>query len=64
MKSNWIKYVFILFIVIILIFAVFKIKQEEEEKQQELEYTNHHQQKNTELKLGIARIRYNKSYFK
>ena len=61
MKSNWIKYVFIIFIIIILIFAVFKIKQDEEVRQQELEHTTSKQEKNTELTLGIARIRYNKS---
>lgn len=61
MKSNWIKYVFIIFIIIILIFAIFKIKQEENEKKQELEYANSQEEKNTELKLGIARTRYNKS---
>ena len=31
MKSNWIKYVFIIFIIGILIFAVLKIRQDQEE---------------------------------
>lgn len=62
MKSNWIKYVFIIFIVIILLFSVFKIKKEEEEKKQELEYVTSQQEKNTELTLGIARFRYDESY--
>lgn len=61
MKSNWIKYVFIIFIVIILLFAIFKIRQDEEERQQELEHVTSQQEKITELTLGIARIRYNQS---
>ena len=61
MKSNWIKYVFIIFIIVILIFAVFKIRQEEEVKQQELEYETSKQEKGTEMTLGIARVRHNKS---
>ena len=56
MKSNWIKYVFIIFIVAILIFAIFKIKGEEQVKQQELEYETSQQEKNTEITLGIARF--------
>ena len=61
MKSNWIKYVFIIFIIVILLFAIFKIRQDEEEKQQELEHANSQEEKNTELTLGIARIRYHQS---
>ena len=60
MKSNWIKYIFIIFIIGILIFAIFKIKKDEEVKQQELEYETSQQEKNTEITLGIARIRHNK----
>lgn len=56
MKSNWIKYIFIIFIIFILIFSVFKIKQDEEEKKQELEQASSQQEKNTELKLGIAEL--------
>ncbi len=56
MKSNWIKYVFIIFIVGILLFAIFKIRQEEEEKQQELEHTATQEEKVTELTLGIAQL--------
>ena len=56
MKSNWIKYVFVVFIVFILLFAIFKIRQDEEEKKYELESTSKQEEKNTELKLGIARI--------
>ena len=63
MKSNWIKYIFIIFIIGILIFAIFKIRQEEERKQ-ELEFVNEQEEKNTELKLGIARFRYHESHFK
>ena len=56
MKQNWIKYVFIVFVVLILIFAIFKIKQDEQEKKYELETTSSKQEKNKELKFGIARI--------
>lgn len=59
MKSNWIKYIFIIFIILILIFAIFKIRRDEEEKQLQLEYANSQEEKNTELTLGIARIRHN-----
>lgn len=55
MKSNWIKYVFVIFVVGIVIFSIFKFRQEEEEKKQELEHANSQQEKNTELTLGIAR---------
>ncbi len=56
MKSNWIKYIFAIFIIGILLFAIFKIRQDEEEKKQEQEYTSNQEEKNTELKLGIARF--------
>ena len=39
MKSNWIKYVFIIFVIIILIISVYRIRQDEEIKKQEEEYT-------------------------
>ena len=54
MKSNWIKYVFIIFIVGILLFAIFKMRKDEEEKQQELEHTSSQEEKDTHLTLGIA----------
>ncbi len=54
MKSNWIKYVFIIFIVGILLFAIFKMRKDEEEKQQELEHTTSQEEKDTHLTLGIA----------
>lgn len=56
MKSNWIKYVFIIFIIFILLFAIFKIRQDEEEKKQELEHASSQEEKNTELKLGVAEL--------
>ena len=55
MKSNWIKYVFVIFIIIILVIAVYKIRQDEEIKKQEEEYTASNQDERVkELKLGIA----------
>ena len=53
MKSNWIKYVFIIFIIVILLFAVYKIKQDEE-TQQKLEQASNEEEKVTELTFGIA----------
>ena len=55
MKSNWIKYIFIVFIIIILIFALYIIRQDEEVKKQEEEYTASNQDDRVkEIKLGIA----------
>ena len=55
MKSNWIKYIFVIFIIIILVIAVYKIRQDEEIKKQEEEYTASNQDERVkELKLGIA----------
>lgn len=55
MKSNWIKYVFVLFIILIVCIAVYIIKQDEEVKRQENEYiTSNQDDRVKELKLGIA----------
>lgn len=55
MKSNWIKYVFIIFIVAILIFAIVKIRKDEENNRQEQEnYAGNQEEKDTEIRLGIA----------
>lgn len=56
MKSNWIKYVFIIFIIAMLLFAIFKMRKDEEVKQQELEHISKQEEKNTELTLGIAEL--------
>lgn len=56
MKSNWIKYIFIIFIIIILLYAIFKIRQEEEGKQLESEYTSNQEEKIRELTLGITEL--------
>lgn len=53
MKSNWIKYIFILFIILILGFSIYKMKQEEH-KEQEENISNKQQEMIKELKLGIA----------
>ena len=53
MKSNWIKYIFIIFIILILGFSIYKIKQDEHEEQGE-STTNKQQETIKELKLGIA----------
>ena len=53
MKSNWIKYIFIIFIILILGFSIYKIKQDEH-KEQEDYTTNKQQEIVKELKLGVA----------
>ena len=53
MKSNWIKYIFILFIILILGFSIYKIKQDEHQEQEE-NISNKQQEMIKELKLGIA----------
>ncbi len=55
MKSNWIRYVFIIFIIILLLFAIFIIRQDEEIKKQE-EQASSQEEKIKELKLGIASL--------
>lgn len=55
MKSNFFKYIFILFVIGIVIFAIFKIRSDEEEKKQEQgQITNKTTEKITEIRLGIA----------
>lgn len=55
MKSNFFKYIFILFVIGIVIFAIFKIRSDEEERQQEQgQITNKTTEKITEIRLGIA----------
>ena len=57
MKSNWIKYVFVIFIILILVFAVFKIKKDEYRKKQEQSYEQNNQEiKTREIKLAIAQL--------
>ena len=53
MKSNWIKYIFILFIILILGFSIYKIKQDEHQGQEE-NISNKQQEMIKELKFGIA----------
>ena len=54
MKSNWIKYVFIIFIIGILIFAVLKIRQDQEEINLEEQSTSNEEEQVKEIKVGIA----------
>ena len=53
MKSNWIKYIFIVFIILILVFSIYKIKQDEHQEQ-EVNISNKQKEIVKELKLGIA----------
>lgn len=61
MKSNWIKYVFIIFIIVILLFAIFKIRGDQKQNEIEENASLIEEEQVKEIKLGIARIRYNKS---
>ena len=56
MKSNWIKYVFIVFIIIVLVFAVIKIRNDEKEEELESQTTNSEDEKVREIKVGIASL--------
>ena len=55
MKSNWIKYIFVIFIILILGVAIFIIKKEENEKE-ETAIANREAEQIKEIKLGIADI--------
>ena len=61
MKSNWIKYIFIIFIIAILLFAIFKIREDQENSQLEDEVSQSEEEQVKEIRVGIARFRYNKS---
>lgn len=54
MKSNFFKYIFIIFVIGIVVFAIFKIRNEEGENQGEIQITDKTQEKITEIRLGIA----------
>lgn len=55
MKSNWIKYIFIIFIILVLGIAIYTIRKEKQENQ-EATFTSSEEEKITEIKLGIAQI--------
>ncbi len=55
MKSNYFKYIFIIFAIAIMIFAIVKIKNDEQKKEEQVYETKEEVQKEiTEIKLGIA----------
>lgn len=54
MKSNFFKYVFVIFVIGIMIFAIYKIKTEEEKTEQEQMHVSTEEEKITEIKLGVA----------
>lgn len=56
MKSNWIKYVFVIFFIIILVLAIYKIKKDEAEKEQEQQIISKQEEQIKEIKLGIANL--------
>ena len=57
MKSNWIKYIFVIFIISILTFSVYKIKKDENyKKQEESQEQIRNENIVTEIKLGIASL--------
>ena len=55
MKSNYFKYIFIIFAIVITIFAIVKIKTDEQKKEEPTyEIKEEAEQEITELKLGVA----------
>ena len=58
MKSNFFKYIFIIFAIGITIFAVYKIRKDEENKtyHAENENTTKTEEKITQIKLAIAEM--------
>ena len=56
MKSNFFKYIFIIFVIGIMAFAIYKIQKDETNQKQQQEITNARQEeeKQTQIKLGIA----------
>ena len=56
MKSNFFKYVFVIFVIGIMIFAIYKIKTEEKKEQSNQIQVNVEQKKSTEIKLGVASL--------
>ena len=55
MKSNYFKYIFIIFAIAIMIFAIVKIKTEEQKKEAQVyEIKEEAEEEITEIKLGVA----------
>lgn len=57
MKSNFFRYIFIIFVIGIMIFAIYKIKTDEENKNQaQSQEIGQEKEKITEINLGIAEL--------
>ena len=55
MKSNYFKYIFIIFAVLIMIFAIVKIKTDEQKKETQVyESKEETEEEIKEIKLGVA----------
>ena len=55
MKSNYFKYIFIIFAIAIMIFAIVKIKSEDQKKESQVYETKEETKEEiTEIKLGVA----------
>ena len=54
MKSNFFKYIFIIFATGIMIFAIIKIKKDENKVVQQVTETEEVQEEIKEIKLGVA----------
>lgn len=55
MKSNYFKYIFIIFAIVIMIFAIVKIKKDEQKKEAQIYEPKEEIEKEiTEIKLGVA----------
>lgn len=56
MKSNFFKYLFVIFVICIMFFAVYKIKTEEEKQEQDQTTVGTEEKKITEITLGVASL--------
>lgn len=54
MKSNWIKYVFIIFVVVVMIAVIYKVNQKENEKEEETQTISKEEEVIKEINLGVA----------
>ena len=54
MKSNWIKYVFIIFVIAVIIAVIYKVNQKENKKEEEPQTTVAEEEVIKDINLGVA----------
>ena len=54
MKSNWIKYVFIIFVILVMIAVIYKVNEKENNKEEEQPKVSTEEEVIKEMTLGIA----------